>query len=807
MLHQLIRSESADALRAGELERARILFAIALRAELVEEEARLRRAVHGDAPPAHEGAQPILRPLLEVWQEFAPPERAANAKRLAARVFAFADATASEPFPSHSKPVPTDAAALLANTFFSRDAQRVHEEFAAGRGLLLPEMVGATTCDLVAALVQLLLGAPFAPRGFAADMLLALVGALRFATAKAQGDTASDAPTSSATDGTEAALSEASEAAVAAPLDWNAVAALSERDLRRALRDGLDDDFAYEADEDALRCWRRARAAHIAALLRALRNGRRGAGIGTGTRRVTLAWLPAMETMAGLRALLALPAVTLPIAAALLLYELRRPLFPVCTNALIELKACGWVPPHAGATAAFFHLNARLPRDAAQLRALYGCLCQQNAFRLTRQAVVGSGEKKDTPAEIAYRERRGAYALQLPVCLSSPALTDVSDGPAKTPSALPVEDQCGADESDDESVGGDLAAPNMLLVAPEADSLACDAPLLSLADYVCEALHHHELYPETGCTPLVLALRPMDRRTARVVAAALEDGSLPQQQRPGEGAGLRYVVDVPWNAEELRAAVELLGSDDTTGAASLETLMEPGGVAGLSLFGFGEQLESGAHLAAKCDRAGALGSLLERCGRDVLSTADRQGRTALHAACAAGATEAVRILLDHRADVTAADRTRRTPLALAAASGSSTCCKLLLDHSATLNPDVGTPPLEEAAAAGAHDVVTLLLQHGAVLNAQDAKTGRTALHAAARNGHLAVARFLLEERGASLDLPDRTDRCAHEVLPDSLRSEASWLVDAGKAAAKSRPVNASSPVPRGSTLMEALTME
>ena len=80
MLHQLIRSESADALRAGELERARILFAIALRAELVEEEARLRRAVHGDAPPAHEGAQPILRPLLEVWQEFAPPERAANAK-------------------------------------------------------------------------------------------------------------------------------------------------------------------------------------------------------------------------------------------------------------------------------------------------------------------------------------------------------------------------------------------------------------------------------------------------------------------------------------------------------------------------------------------------------------------------------------------------------------------------------------------------------------------------------------------------------------------------------------------------------
>ena len=41
-----------------------------------------------------------------------------------------------------------------------------------------------------------------------------------------------------------------------------------------------------------------------------------------------------------------------------------------------------------GAAAAFLHLHARLPADAALLRAVYSCLCQQHAFRITRQARI-----------------------------------------------------------------------------------------------------------------------------------------------------------------------------------------------------------------------------------------------------------------------------------------------------------------------------------------------------------------------------------------------------------------------------------
>ena len=35
-----------------------------------------------------------------------------------------------------------------------REVQRVEQDFAEGRGLLLPAVVGATSCDLVAALVH-----------------------------------------------------------------------------------------------------------------------------------------------------------------------------------------------------------------------------------------------------------------------------------------------------------------------------------------------------------------------------------------------------------------------------------------------------------------------------------------------------------------------------------------------------------------------------------------------------------------------------------------------------------------------------
>ena len=61
------------------------------------------------------------------------------------------------------------------------------------------------------------------------------------------------------------------------------------------------------------------------------------------------------------------------------------------------------------------------------------------------------------------------------------------------------------------------------------------------------------------------------------------------------------------------------------------------------------------------------------------------------------------------------------------------------------------------------------------------KRGRTALHAAARAGHLALARVLVDA-GASLLLKDLTERRADEMIPPERAADGAWLVEATKAA-------------------------
>ena len=234
----------------------------------------------------------------------------------------------------------------------------------------------------------------------------------------------------------------------------------------------------------------------------------------------------------------------------------------------------------------------------------------------------------------------------------------------------------------------------------------------------------------------MLALRPVDARTAEATAAAWARGALPQQQRPGEGAGLRYVVDVPWSVRSSRPAHccwlrwRMGPRPLVTQLTKLSAREEECGAAGPCLFGFGEHLESGAHLAAKCDRAHTLTTMLER-DEGSLARRDAQGRQPLHTACAAGAYECCALLLARGADAAAADRAGWTPLSLAAAAGARECCAMLVDHGASLQPPAGTAPLEAAASSGALEVVRLLLGAKADVDAQDTKTGRTAAHAAA----------------------------------------------------------------------------
>lgn len=222
-----------------------------------------------------------------------------------------------EPFPRWMKPTEADVSAMLDSSFFQNDVLEARQAHARGDGLLPRHVRGASSCDLVAGVVLLLLSAPFSPYGFCAEMFVRLLGALYVATTLEKHR--SDPPP---------------------PVQWDAVAALDDARVRSAVRDGVSDDFFYEPSTRATRAWCRSRASRICALLRCLRD-RHGA--------ISLQWLKSMPTHDAIRSLTRLPGVSLHCAAALLLFELHIPLLPVCTNCLEEAKAIGWVPPSSGA--------------------------------------------------------------------------------------------------------------------------------------------------------------------------------------------------------------------------------------------------------------------------------------------------------------------------------------------------------------------------------------------------------------------------------------------------------------------------
>jgi len=741
---ELVTSGTERALRNCEFERARILLALALKADGAAEEARVCEACSGEV--ARE--VPALRGILGLWGRLAPKhEVEASTARLAGRRFAFESheaqvdeskphgvAAGNEPFPEWPKPRDPDVNALIEREFFRRG-----EEGAAGveRTLLHNEALGLSTCDLLAALVQLVLADPFCPTGFTPEMLVAFLGCLRHDAARRQ--------------------RTKSDAATAEPLNWAHVATLDRLDINLALREALQDDFFYdETDEDAQAAWRDARASRICALLGAV-NEKHG--------QVSLEWLRPLETWQALQALLALPGVTLTAATTLLLFELRRPLLPICWNTMQEAKALGWVPPQASATAAFLHLHARLPSDATVRRRVYNSLSQQNVFRLTRRAVVGDGEKGGVHDGL--RQRRAALTVHLDVRSTPPM-----------------------DYDDDESA-------DSLVVDTGPFSPAVGVPEQQLRDVVAECMQWHKLYPEAGVTPALVVLRPLDYVATRRAMAAFAACALPQQQESKEdGFALRYVLDVHWSMDELLASAMLVGEDSDCECSALSELLigmtHAGG--GKLLQGFGSNLECGLHLAATANRVHGLRALHER--QEAASAApivDVRGRGALHSAALAGATEVAQELLLLKSDPCTGDRDGVIPLAVAAAAGQRDMCELLLTAAPETVNLGDRRPLELAAASGSLETMRLLLSSGAAIDAQP-KSGKTALHAAVRAAQVEAARALVDA-GASVTLCDLSDRSAYEVVPDAMVAEFAWLAELSKGLRKDPQVRKPRPQP------------
>lgn len=116
-------------------------------------------------------------------------------------------------------------------------------------------------------------------------------------------------------------------------------------------------------------------------------------------------------------------------------------------------------------------------------------------------------------------------------------------------------------------------------------------------------------------------------------------------------------------------------------------------------------------------------------GTPAINASDEDGLTILIIAAREGDHEAVKLLIDHGADVNAEQEEGRTALMMAAINGHLNVTKTLLSGGATIDAvDVeGSTALILASRCGNDEVVEALIEHGAQVNVTDDVMGWTAL--------------------------------------------------------------------------------
>ncbi|GJN24669.1 hypothetical protein PR202_gb12423 [Eleusine coracana subsp. coracana] len=141
---------------------------------------------------------------------------------------------------------------------------------------------------------------------------------------------------------------------------------------------------------------------------------------------------------------------------------------------------------------------------------------------------------------------------------------------------------------------------------------------------------------------------------------------------------------------------------------------------------------------------------------------DKHGHTALHAAASSGSEQCIRLLLDHGADPNARDRKGRIPLWEALRGRHDEAVQLLVDAGADLSS--GDVALYTRVAVEEDDAVLLedVACHGGDVTAVCWADGVTALHRAAIDGNVHIARVLLEH-GADADREDGSGRTPRSI--------------------------------------------
>jgi len=177
------------------------------------------------------------------------------------------------------------------------------------------------------------------------------------------------------------------------------------------------------------------------------------------------------------------------------------------------------------------------------------------------------------------------------------------------------------------------------------------------------------------------------------------------------------------------------------------------------------------HAAANND-SGTVLRLIEENSVDV-NSADYDQRTGLHVAAALGYTDVVRTLLYKNADISLVDRWGQT----AKDGAYGQCVSLLSDPVDRSKPEIlakgtkrtkknevvpveveelnaATKELLDAAAQGELKTIMALAKRGGNCACMDYDR-RTPLHLAATGGHLQVLRFLVGQKGVSVNCTDR----------------------------------------------------
>jgi ankyrin repeat protein len=155
-------------------------------------------------------------------------------------------------------------------------------------------------------------------------------------------------------------------------------------------------------------------------------------------------------------------------------------------------------------------------------------------------------------------------------------------------------------------------------------------------------------------------------------------------------------------------------------------------------------------------------------GADLNTPSQKSDRTSLEFAVRRNNTDAIRMLLEAKADPNFPSQ--RPPLHLAAEYGTPETIQLLLKHGADINETDRDriTALHIAATYGKKDAADALIKAGADVNIQQKGSGFTPLHTAAYYQNIPILSLLLE-KGAKTDIVNNEGKTALDVAKNMKR--------------------------------------